>query len=216
MNNHREQLDRLAGDTSTPKTLRSSIGRHLAVWERASELHANARRDLDQMAQDRKTARDREPARLLALAGKGEVSVDTIGTDIILLDADIAVAETRVAYARRAADLAERRAETQPFLDAIDEVLPWIARHRLDTPWTEHLPDHLNYAWDQSASNYIWSTPTLHRRYRFVRLDARRPHLGMRRVWEAIGTADITTIERTPDHHRYRVVGIWPDLLDEE
>ncbi len=216
MNNHRHHLDRLAGDTSTPKSLRSSIDRHLAIWDRATALHKTARHELDRMLADYKSARDHEPARLLALAGKGSIPVDTIGTDLIVLDADIEVAKTRLTYAKRAADLAERRAQSGPFLDAIDEVLPWITRHRLDTPWSEPLPEHLNYAWDQSASNYIWSTPTLHRRYRFIRLEVRRPHLGMRRVWEAIGTSDIVTVERTYEHHRYRVVGIWPDLIDEE
>lgn len=216
-NNARRHLDELLEDSTTPKALRQAIERHLRTYDRALELKRTIDTERRNLIAERDNASRNEPTRLIAaLSGKAEVTVEDVGGSIDLLNRAVDLANERSAIARRTTDAAWNQAERLPFMDAIDEVLPWIAEHRKATPWDEPLPAHINYAWNRASGNYIWQMPFVLKRHRFVRLLTTRHTEAMRRTWAAYGTADVERLDNDDrGRHIYRVTAYWPDLLDE-
>jgi hypothetical protein len=212
----RVPLDAIVEDPTAPKALTTAIERHLAAYERVAALHADADADRRHLIDSHTAARRNEPGRILdALKGKAKVTVDDIGGSIDLLARATDLAAMRTTIMRRAADLAWAEVEREPFVDAIDEVLPWIVEHRRSTPWNRAMPTHIAYAWQRAGGNYSWHLPTLPKRHRFTRLDLVRPTEAMRRVWESIGTDDVVRLDDEGRRQRYRVVAYWDDLDDD-
>ena len=212
----RANLDALIDDPTAPKALTAAIKRHLDHYDRVVDLRAAIDTDRRALIENLANARRHEPARVLAaLNGKGKVTVDDVGGTIDLLARSVDLADTRATVMRRADDLAWAEVERAPFIDAIDEVLPWIVEHRRSTPWNRAMPEHIAYAWQRAGGNYSWHLPTLPQRHRFTRLDLVRPTEAMRRVWNAIGTDDVVRLDDEGRRQRYRVVAYWDDLDDD-
>jgi hypothetical protein len=215
MKDTRRHLDAIIEDPTAPKTLKTAIERHLATYDKVVALKiAN---DIERAAaiEDYATARRNEPARVLAtMAGKITPTVDDVGMALDLLARAVSLADIRKTIMHRTVNLAWDTAEQAPFIETLDDVLPWVLDQRRSTPWTRDVADHVDHAWRHAAGNYLWEVPGLPKRHRFYTLNLNRPTGPMRRVWDAIGTNAVIRLDDDNGKHRYRATLDWDDLID--
>jgi len=220
MNTHRTRphLEATINDPTAPASLTTALKQSLTAYDRAQELKTEVNAERKRLNAERDAARHDEPRRLLAmLAGKTKVTVDDVALGIDVLNAAVNHAEQQAATMRRLTDLAWHNVTHTPITAAIDDVLPWVATHRIDTPWDEPLPAHIDHIWQLAGGAYLWHLPMVTKPCRFTRLKTSGTTQAMRRVWQAIGTDDVVLIDdSTPTLRKYRITAYWEDLATEQ
>lgn len=213
----RPHLEATIDDPTAPATLKQALKQTLTRYDRAVDLNTAVSAERQRLNADLTAAQRNEPHRLMAMiAGKTKVTVDDVALGIDALTAAVTHAEQQAATMRRLIDLTWHNVERAPIDAALDDVLPWVAGHRIDTPWHEPLPAHIDHIWHLAGGAYLWHLPMVTKPRRITRLQTSGATETMRRVWHALGTDDIVLIDNTDTTRKYRVTAYWPDLATDE
>lgn len=145
-------------DKSAPAELRGSCTDWLHRHQTGLDLHRQLSEAGRAAAEQLQEAKRDAPRQLELMLAAGQVTTDAIGARLPDLRWQLDIAQDRHAIARQAVNSISSQIRTAPWRSCADSILPWCAASLQQLENGQQLPEHLEYAWRQSAGRWrvLW------------------------------------------------------------